>query len=127
MTTRNHLETIADDLRDPEFALDYLQMGWEDGLPTFLVSLRDVVTATIGMSHLAAQTGMSRESLYKTLSATGNPQMATLHKILSVLGYELRLLALRSECRSSLAACWMARASMPFRPRRMGMGPCSTK
>lgn len=93
MKTRNHLETIAEDLRDPEFAQEYLQRGWEDGLPTFLVSLRDVITATVGMAVLAEKTGLGRESLYKALSETGNPHLATIQKILSASGYELRVFA----------------------------------
>ena len=87
MTTRDHLETIAEDLRDPEFALEYLEMAWEDGLPNFLIALRDVVTVTVSMTRMAEATGMSRESLYKTLSATGNPQMVTIKKIMEVLGF----------------------------------------
>lgn len=87
---RDHLETIADDLRDPEFVNEYLQLGWADGLPTFLVALRNVAIATLGMTRLAEITGMSRESLYKTLSPEGNPRLETVRKVLQALGYDLQ-------------------------------------
>ena len=88
MRVREFAPTIYNDLHDPEFALEYLQAGWEADMATFLVSLRDIIQARGGMSQLAEATGLSRESLYKTLSPTGNPQLATIQKILCTLGYD---------------------------------------
>lgn len=44
-----------------------------------------------GMARLAAETGLSRESLYKALSPTGNPSMVTVARVAHVLGLQLRL------------------------------------
>lgn len=43
-----------------------------------------------GMRHIAQQTGLSRESLYKALSGEGNPQFETIHLVLKALGLQLR-------------------------------------
>jgi probable addiction module antidote protein len=87
MQNRDFLEVIADDLRDPEFVEAYLQAAREEGLPTFLLAIRDVIGATVGMSRMAERTGMSRESLYKALSETGNPQLRTVDRVLEELGF----------------------------------------
>ena len=43
-----------------------------------------------GMSHIAQQTGLSRESLYKALGGDGNPQFETIYLVLKALGLRLR-------------------------------------
>ena len=43
-----------------------------------------------GMSHIAKQTGLSRESLYKALSGDGRPQFATINLVVKALGLQLR-------------------------------------
>ena len=42
------------------------------------------------MSHVAQETGLSRESLYKPLSGDGNPQFETIYLVLRALGLRLR-------------------------------------
>ena len=44
-----------------------------------------------GMSALAKQAGVSRESLYRALSEEGNPQLSTVLKVLDALGFQLKL------------------------------------
>ena len=43
-----------------------------------------------GMTHIARKTGLGRESLYKSLSSEGNPEFATVLKVIQVLGLRLR-------------------------------------
>lgn len=43
-----------------------------------------------GMSQLARDTGMAREGLYRALSAEGNPEFATIMKVMRALGIRLR-------------------------------------
>ena len=50
----------------------------------FLLALRDVAIAN-GMSHIAEKAQLGRQSLYKTLSETGNPQVITLLSLLSAI------------------------------------------
>lgn len=41
------------------------------------------------MAHLAREAGLGRESLYKALSPTGNPEFATILKVVAALGRRL--------------------------------------
>jgi probable addiction module antidote protein len=62
----------------------------EHGDPRMVpIALRTIVEAVGGMSALARQTGLSRESLYRTLSERGNPRLDTLATILAVFGLSL--------------------------------------
>ncbi len=80
----------ADYLRTPEEAAEYLNAAIEDGDPTVLLrALRNVADSAGGMSHLARRTGLSRESLYKSLSEDGNPRLSSLEAILRALGLRL--------------------------------------
>jgi probable addiction module antidote protein len=90
MPLRDHFETIADDLRDPLFVTEYLQVAWADGMPTFVVALRNLTKARFGMARLAEITGMSRERLSEALSPSGDPHLATIRSILQALGYDLK-------------------------------------
>jgi len=53
------------------------------------VALRTVADAVGGMTALAEKTGLSRETLYRTLSARGNPRLDTLAAILAAFGLRL--------------------------------------
>ena len=46
-----------------------------------------------GMAHIARKTGLGRESLYKALSANGNPEFATVLKVIRALGLKLKVAA----------------------------------
>jgi probable addiction module antidote protein len=55
------------------------------------IALRTVVDAVGGMAALADKTGLSRETLYRTLSKHGNPRLDTLAVILAVFGLRLTI------------------------------------
>lgn len=57
------------------------------------VALRTVVEAIGGMAVLARKTGLSRETLYRTLSERGNPRLDTLAAILAIFGLRLTVQA----------------------------------
>jgi probable addiction module antidote protein len=82
-------EIISDDLTDPEFVAVYLEECLKADMATFRVGLREVVRANGGMSQLAEKTGLSRESLYRTLSEQGNPEFRTIQVILAALGLRI--------------------------------------
>lgn len=83
---------LLTDLRsDAEYAARYLSAAISDSKEAFLVALRDVVEAQKGISMIAAESGLNRESLYKTLSKGGNPRLDTLSFILSALGYKIEV------------------------------------
>jgi probable addiction module antidote protein len=54
-----------------------------------LLALRTVVEAYGGLGAVAAEAGISRETLYRTLSAKGNPTLKTLLAVLKTVGMRL--------------------------------------
>lgn len=77
-------------LKDPELAAAYLDAtAAEKDLGSMLKAIRHVVEAQGGIGHLAKRTNLSRTTLYKTLSPSGNPGVNTLDAILGV--YDLRI------------------------------------
>jgi probable addiction module antidote protein len=62
----------------------------EDDQELLLAALGDVARAK-GMTHVSRETGLGRESLYKALSEQGNPEFATVQKVLRSLGLRLRV------------------------------------
>lgn len=79
----------ADYLNDEETIAEYLTAALEDENPdVFLVAVRDVARAR-GMSQLAKEAGLGRESLYKALTPGAKPRYDTMIKLLHALGVKL--------------------------------------
>lgn len=96
--TNHDDETIEMLRRDPPFAAAYLRASLEEidqpgGEEAFLMALRHVVEARGGMAEIARRAGLSRESLYRSLSAKGNPTLRTLHKVINAAGLRFADLA----------------------------------
>jgi probable addiction module antidote protein len=91
MRSRPYKEGLLERLKDPQEAAAYLDAALEDGdTEVFLLALRDVAEARLGgMTTLAQQTGLNRETLYRTLSDKGNPELASLDKLLHAVGLRL--------------------------------------
>ena len=85
-------------LASDEAIAAYLDAALEDGDPAvLLLALREVAKAKGGISALAREANVSRESLYRTLSAGGNPKLETLCALLKALGLRLSVTARRGE------------------------------
>jgi probable addiction module antidote protein len=98
MPTKDYKESLFEDLQDPDFAVAYLNAALEvSSSEVFLLHLRDVAEAWGGMGKLAAETRLAREALYRMLSENGNPQLASLEKILHSLGLRLAVARAGSE------------------------------
>ena len=79
----------ADYLDNEETIAEYLNAALEDENPNmFLVAIKDVARAR-GMTQLAKDTGLGRESLYKSLSDGAKPRYDTLLKIMRALNIQL--------------------------------------
>ena len=84
---------ISEYLDSEDVIAEYLRAAAEDPDPdVFLSALGDVAKAK-GMSSLAQQTGLGRESLYKALAPGGNPTYATLRKIMHALNVKMQVVA----------------------------------
>jgi probable addiction module antidote protein len=57
--------------------------------PAFIAKALGNIARARGMSQLARETGLGRESLYKALSGEGNPSFATILKVIHALGVKL--------------------------------------
>ncbi|MDS0787569.1 putative addiction module antidote protein [Proteus vulgaris] len=97
--SRLHDDAMIEFLReDPSFAKAYLHQAFLDidedgGQEAFLMALRHVVEARGGMAKIAKKAGVSRETLYRTLSPTGNPTLKTLRNVISATGFHFSSLA----------------------------------
>lgn len=78
----NHLKNEAD-------VTAYLQVAIEDGDPALLAAALGDIAKARGMTQLAHDTGLSRESLYKSLSGERAPSSDTLFKVIHAMGFKL--------------------------------------
>lgn len=91
----SHHEREVEELRaDRELATAYLKAAMEslddpDDRAAGLLALRTVAEAYGGLAAVAAEAGISRESLYRALSPKGNPTLKTLLAVLKSVGMRL--------------------------------------
>ena len=89
---RSYKKTLIERLKNPKESAAYLNAALaDDDLRVFLVALRDVVEAHGGISELAKETELNRESLYRTLSLQGNPTLMSLFLMFDALGLEFQV------------------------------------
>ncbi|MEC4683054.1 MAG: addiction module antidote protein [Nitrospirota bacterium] len=93
---RNNLQMLkrythlkAEDLETEEDMAAYLEAALEDGDPALVAAALGGIARAKGMTQIARETGLGRESLYKALSAEGNPEFETVLKVLRSLGLRL--------------------------------------
>lgn len=79
----------AEYLDDPESVAAYMTDALESGDPAFVADALGVIARARGMSEVAHEAGLSRESLYRALSTEGNPEFATVLRVLRALGLRL--------------------------------------
>ncbi len=96
-TSISHDDAIVRELRkDYDFAVEYLKaaMEDEDEPRVLLVALRHIAQAR-GIAKIAKAAGIERESLYRALSARGNPRLSTLVAVTRAIGLRLTVEAAR--------------------------------
>ena len=92
MKLKSIYESLDRDLQDSEYVALYLNDALHSGsLEEFYIALRNVIKANRGMSQVASETELGRESLYKALSESGNPQFSTVQKIVGALGLQISI------------------------------------
>ena len=91
MATKVKDYDIADHLRTPEEMAAYLEacIAEADGDTSFVVKALGDIARAKGMTQISEATGLGRESLYKALSAEGNPQFDTIVRVAKALGLEI--------------------------------------
>ncbi len=79
----------ASHLKTPEDVVAYLEAALEDGDPTLVAAVLGDIARARGMTAVARESGLGRESLYKALSPNGNPEFSTIMKVVEALGLRL--------------------------------------
>ena len=79
----------ADHLKTDEDMAAYLEAALEEGDPALVAAALGDIARAKGMTQVARDAGLGRESLYKALSPAGNPEFATILKVVSALGLQL--------------------------------------
>ena len=82
---------VADYLKTEADMAAYLEACMEevDDDPAFIAAALGDIARARGMAQLAKDTGLTREGLYKALSANGNPSLGTILKVVKALGLKL--------------------------------------
>ncbi|MFK0088328.1 addiction module antidote protein [Pseudomonas sp. NPDC090755] len=81
----------ADFLKSEQDMADYLDACIEEAGddPAFIAKALGTIARARGMTQVARDTGLSRESLYRALSGEGNPEFGTILKVIRALGLKL--------------------------------------
>ena len=79
----------VDHLKTEEDMAAYLEAALEDGDPALIFAVLGDIARAKGMTGIARNAGLGRESLYKALSPDGNPAFATVLKVVQALGLQL--------------------------------------
>ncbi|HZW97121.1 MAG TPA: addiction module antidote protein [Candidatus Eremiobacteraceae bacterium] len=98
VTSVSHDKCMIRELRaDPKFAAEYLKVALEDTEEpaVLLIALRRIAEARGGIAKVAKAAGIERESLYRALSARGNPRLSTLVAVTKAVGLKLTVEAAR--------------------------------
>ena len=91
--TRTKSWDAVEHLKSDEEMAAYLEAALEDGDPALVAAVLGDIARAKGMSEIAREAGLGRESLYKALSPGGNPEFATILKVVRALGLRLHATA----------------------------------
>jgi probable addiction module antidote protein len=89
MQTRTFGFDSAELLDTPEAQAEYLSLALAEGDVAVIADALGTVARARGMTRVAEEAGLGRESLYKALSSAGNPEFATVLRVLRALDMRL--------------------------------------
>jgi probable addiction module antidote protein len=93
MTEMAHTKTkpfdAVDYLKTEDDMIGYLEAAFEEDDPRVVAAALGDIARAKGMSQVAREAGLGRESLYRSLSAEGNPELGTIMKVMRSLGLSL--------------------------------------
>ncbi len=84
---------VVDYLKTDEDMAAYLEAAMEDGHPAVIATAIGNIARAKGMSQIARKAGIGRVSLYKAFSPNGNPEFATVLKVVKALGLTFHVAA----------------------------------
>ena len=87
--TKTRTYDAAEYLTSEKQMAAYLEAAFAEGNPKLVVQALGTIAKARGMTQIAKETGLRRESLYKALSPEGNPEFATVLKVVKALGIKI--------------------------------------
>jgi probable addiction module antidote protein len=87
----------AEYIETKDDVLATLDVAFREGNIEYLLKDLGDIARSKGMTHIAREMGVSREGLYRSIAPSGNPSFETVLKIITLLGYRLRIE--KAECR----------------------------
>jgi len=87
--TRTRPWDVVEHLETEEDMAAYLEAALQEGDPALVAAALGDIARAKGVTQIARETGLGRESLYKALSPEGNPEFATVLKVVRALGLRL--------------------------------------
>lgn len=81
----------ADRITDEEDVIAHLEAAFETGDPATIASMLGAVARSRGVAEIARKAGVSRETIYSSLTSEGDPRLSTLTSVLSALGFVLSI------------------------------------
>jgi probable addiction module antidote protein len=82
-------------LEDDAAIAAYMSEALDTGDPAFIADALGVIARARGITQVAKDAGLSRESLYRALSGDGNPEFATVLKVMQAVGLKLSATTIR--------------------------------
>jgi probable addiction module antidote protein len=79
----------AEHLKTEDDMASYLEAALEEGDAALIAAALGDIARAKGMTQVAREAGLGRESLYKALSPAGNPEFSTILRVISALGLQL--------------------------------------
>ena len=96
-TVRTRRWDPAEHLESEAERIAYLEAALEDGDPAVVAAALGDIARAAGMTTVARDAGLGRESLYKALGDNGNPEFATVLKLMKAMGLKLSALPIDKE------------------------------
>lgn len=89
MATKTTEFDAAGYITTPEDVIANIEAAFEDGDPAVITMTLGDIARSKGMAAVAKELGVTREALYKALSADGDPRLSTLLEVMKALGLHL--------------------------------------
>ena len=87
----------ADYLNTPEDIAAYLEAAFEDGDPALIAAALGDIARAKGMSEVARNAGVTRDTLYKSLTERGDPRLSTFVGVMRAMGLRLTAEPVRTQ------------------------------
>ena len=91
MAVETKLWDPSERLNSPDAIAAYLEAVFEDGDPSLIAAALGDIARAKGMTEIAKAAGVTRDTLYKSLTKDGDPRLSTLLGVTKALGLKIQL------------------------------------